>query len=89
MEELGSILGLRAGRTAILLGAGNLGRALLNNFDFSASGFKLLCAFDANPELKGKAFGGYSVRSSDGLTVVYRSAQAGCGGSHHPAEKCA
>ena len=67
MEELGAILGLRAGRTAILIGAGNLGRALLHNFDFSASGFKLLCAFDANPELKGKAFGGYSVRSSDDL----------------------
>ena len=45
-EELGAILGLRAGRTAILLGAGNLGRALLNNFNFSASGFELLCAFD-------------------------------------------
>ena len=36
-EELGAILGLRAGRTAILLGAGNLGRALLNNFNFSLS----------------------------------------------------
>lgn len=67
MEELGAILGLHAGRTAILIGAGNLGRALLNNFDFAASGFKLLCAFDANPELKGKAFGGCSVRSSDDL----------------------
>ncbi|MGO5027743.1 redox-sensing transcriptional repressor Rex [Candidatus Agathobaculum pullicola] len=65
MEELGTILGLRAGRTAILLGAGNLGRALLNNFDFGASGFQLLCAFDANPELTGKRFGGYEVRSSD------------------------
>lgn len=65
MEELGSILGLRAGRTAILLGAGNLGRALLNNFDFGASGFRLLCAFDANPELIGKKFGGYEVYSSD------------------------
>ncbi len=67
MEELGSILGLRAGRTAILIGAGNLGRALLKNFDFAASGFTLLCAFDSNPELKGKEFGGHSVRSSDDL----------------------
>ena len=50
-EELGAIMGLRTGRTAILLGAGNLGRALLNNFNFSASGFELLCAFDANPQL--------------------------------------
>ena len=66
-EELGTILGLDAGRTAILLGAGNLGRALLNNFDFSASGFRLLCAFDANPELTGKRFGGHEVKSSDAL----------------------
>ena len=58
-EELGAILGLRAGRTAILLGAGNLGRALLNNFNFSASGFELLCAFDASPELIGRSFGGW------------------------------
>ena len=39
-EELGTILGLHAARTAVLLGAGNLGRALLNNFDFAASGFQ-------------------------------------------------
>jgi redox-sensing transcriptional repressor len=67
IEELGAILGLRAGRTAVLIGAGNLGRALLNNFDFAASGFELLCAFDANPELVGKKFGGHEVRSLDML----------------------
>lgn len=61
-EELGAILGLQAGRTAILVGAGNLGRALLNNFDFAASGFRLLCAFDANPELIGRKYGGHVVR---------------------------
>lgn len=66
-EELGAILGLRAGRTTILLGAGNLGRALLNNFNFSASGFELLCAFDASPELIGRSFGGYEVRDAKEL----------------------
>lgn len=66
-EELGAILGLRAGRTAILLGVGNLGRALLNNFNFSASGFGLLCAFDASPELIGRSFGGYEVRDAKEL----------------------
>ena len=60
-------MGLRTGRTAILLGAGNLGRALLNNFNFSASGFELLCAFDANPQLIGQRFGGHEVRSADTL----------------------
>ena len=66
-EELGAILGLRAGRTAILLGVGNLGRALLNNFNFSASGFELLWAFDASPELIGRSFGGYEVRDAKEL----------------------
>ena len=66
-EELGAILGLRAGRTAILLGVGNLGRALLNNFNFSASGCELLCAFDASPELIGRSFGGYEVRDAKEL----------------------
>ena len=60
-------MGLRTGRTAILLGVGNLGRALLNNFNFSASGFELLCAFDANPQLIGQRFGGHEVRSADTL----------------------
>lgn len=67
MSELGAILGLHADRTAILVGAGNLGRALLNNFDFAASGFRLLCAFDANPDRVGQKFGGYEVRDSAGL----------------------
>lgn len=66
-EELGAILGLRAGRTAILLGVGNLGRALLNNFNFSASGFELLCAFDANPDLIGRSFGGHEVKAAGEL----------------------
>ncbi len=69
LDELGAILGLHAGRTAILIGAGNLGRALLNNFDFAASGFELLCAFDANPELTGQRFGGFEVRHSDTLSA--------------------
>ena len=69
LDELGAILGLHAGRTAILIGAGNLGRALLNNFDFAASGFELMYAFDANPELTGQRFGGFEVRHSDTLSA--------------------
>lgn len=75
-EELGAILGLRAGRTAILLGVGNLGRALLNNFNFSASGFELLCAFDANPDLIGRSFGGHEVKAAAELDAYIAE--------HHP-----
>ncbi len=67
LEELGAILGLHTNRTAVLIGAGNLGRALLNNFDFEASGFKMLCAFDNSPGLIGHHFGGHEVRSAEYL----------------------
>jgi len=63
LEELSAILGLQQGRTAVLIGAGNLGRALMKNFDFSASGFHLLCAFDNDPHCIGQTFGGHLVRN--------------------------
>jgi len=67
LDELGAILGLHAERTAVLIGVGNLGKALLNNFDFEASGFKMLCAFDNDPSLVGRRFGDYEVRNIDSL----------------------
>lgn len=48
--EIREILGLNNRNTAILVGCGNLGHALLRNFDFEACGFYLLAAFDTDPE---------------------------------------
>ncbi len=67
LEELGTILGLNSGRTAILIGVGNMGRALLNNFDFEASGFKMLRAFDSSPGIIGQRFGSYEVHGTKEL----------------------
>lgn len=61
-EGLEEILGLNRRHTAVLVGVGNLGRALLKNFNFEASGFKLLCAFDADKMVIGHEFGGATVR---------------------------
>ncbi len=47
--EIREILGLNSRNTAILVGCGNLGSALLKNFDFEACGFFMLAAFDADP----------------------------------------
>lgn len=47
-EEIGEILGISRGHTVVVLGAGNLGRALIENFKFSNNGFRLLAAFDVN-----------------------------------------
>ena len=45
-EQIGEILGINRGHTIVVLGAGNLGRALIENFKFSNNGFQLLAAFD-------------------------------------------
>jgi redox-sensing transcriptional repressor len=51
--EIQEILGLNSRNTAILVGCGNLGRALLKNFDFEACGFYMLAAFDRDATIIG------------------------------------
>lgn len=63
-EELADILGINRGRTAVLVGVGNIGRALIKNFRFGASGFRLLCAFDTDKTVIGTEPGGVNVRDS-------------------------
>ena len=52
-EEVAQILGMDQGHTAVIIGAGNLGRALIENFRFSLHGFRLLAAFDVRPDVVG------------------------------------
>lgn len=52
-REIGEILGVNNGYRAILLGAGNLGQALMVNFHFERCGFTLEAAFDTDPALVG------------------------------------
>ena len=49
--EISGILGMDRGYTAILVGVGNIGHALTDNFCFSEWGFSLRAAFDVKPEL--------------------------------------
>lgn len=53
--EISDILGMNRGHAAIILGVGNLGRALLENFHFERSGFTLAAAFDVDPAVVGQA----------------------------------
>ena len=66
-EQVGTILGMDRGFTAILIGVGNIGHALMDNFCFSEWGFKLEHAFDVNPELIGTTFNGVAISSMDEL----------------------
>ena len=51
----------------MLIGVGNIGRALMDNFCFSEWGFQLECAFDIKPELIGTSFKGVPIYSMDYL----------------------
>lgn len=59
--EIGKILGLDKQTPMILLGAGNLGRALASHIDFRNRGFDLVGIFDANPDLVGMKIGELTV----------------------------
>ena len=60
-NEIGKILGLDRQHNFIIVGAGNLGRALGNYLNFERRGFIFRGMFDCNPELVGMKVRGVSV----------------------------
>ncbi len=66
-EQIGRILGVHAENPTILLGAGNLGKAIATHIDFRKQGFKLIGIFDLNPELTGKKIGNLEVTNTNEL----------------------
>lgn len=60
-EDIGGILGLNHTLSAVVIGAGNLGRALIANFHFSSCGFELKAAFDTDPALIGTTMNGTAI----------------------------
>lgn len=51
--EIAAILGMDRGYKVIVMGVGNIGRALLDHFSFSDCGFELLAAFDTDKRVIG------------------------------------
>lgn len=66
-EEIGEILGISRGHTVVVLGTGNLGRAIIQNFQFSSNGFRLLAAFDVDPDMVGRQIAGVPIYHADHL----------------------
>lgn len=62
LQSIAGILHIDQGHTAVLVGVGNLGRALLRNFRFDACGFTVAGAFDPAPEQIGRTIGDTVVR---------------------------
>ncbi len=64
-EEIGKILGIDKEFHAILLGAGNLGRAVATHMNFSRQGFELTAVFDNNESIVGTMLRGIKIMSDD------------------------
>lgn len=62
-RQIGIILGLEKRTPVILMGAGNLGKAIAAHIDFSGKGFELVGAFDVNPDVIGRKTGNITVRN--------------------------
>lgn len=71
-EEIGKILGLHNRHTAILIGGGNLGRAVANHIFSEAGGFELIGIFDRKPSLTGQMIRETPIRHIDGLDEFCR-----------------
>lgn len=61
-EGIAAALGVGHPLTAIIIGVGNLGRALMVNFGFAECGVTLTAAFDVAEGLVGRTLGGLTVR---------------------------
>ncbi len=64
-EEIGKILGLDKKIKTIIVGAGNIGKAVGRRMDFYAEGFEIVGVFDAASEVVGKNVGGFSVKNAE------------------------
>ena len=78
-KEIADILGMDRGHTAVILGAGNLGRALIENFHFNKSGFHLAAAFDVDPFIVGSWIGDMEIRHVDELAAFLAENPASVG----------
>lgn len=61
-HEIGKILGLNKQYKAVLIGAGNLGQALINYAGFKNAGFDICAVFDANPRMMGLNLRDYEIQ---------------------------
>ena len=71
-EEIGHILGIDEHLKCIVIGAGNLGRAISSHMDFRSRGFRLAGIFDRNEAFAGQLVAGMPIRHINGLDEFCR-----------------
>jgi redox-sensing transcriptional repressor len=71
-EEIGRILAVGNVRPSVLIGAGNLGLALINHMKFEQRGFELIGVFDNDPAKIGATVRDWTVLDSSSLEEFCR-----------------
>ena len=72
-SEIGHILGVDNNHHLIMIGVGNLGHALLQNFHFDQAGFTVDAAFDISPAVVGSSVNGVPIYAMDELDSYIQS----------------
>ena len=75
IDRLKKILGTDRVWPVILIGAGNLGRALMSYKGFLRKGFQLAAVFDADPAKIGRRFGELEIQSMEKLSDCVTATQ--------------
>lgn len=71
-NEIGKILGVNQGFKTILIGAGNLGKAIATHMNFEKRGCKLVGIFDSNDLLEGEMVEGVPITSINKMASFCR-----------------
>ncbi|NSW76726.1 MAG: redox-sensing transcriptional repressor Rex [Candidatus Atribacteria bacterium] len=79
IKKLETLFGIRKERLAVLVGAGNLGKALINYPRFSRYGVRIGCAFEKNPEKHFTQVGGITVYPVEKMKEMARTLKAEIG----------
>lgn len=78
-ERIRSVVGTNRQWAAVLVGCGNIGRALLAYGGFEHQGFEIVAVFDSNRKVIGKKIGSLEVAPMSDLRRTIRSHQASIG----------
>ncbi len=71
-NEISKILGIKNKLDTILIGVGNLGRAILTHIDFDSKGFNFIAAFDKDSEIIGKKLFGKEILDINNIDEFFK-----------------
>lgn len=71
-DEIKKILGIQNQNKCVLIGAGNLGKAIVGHMPFSQLGFDLIGVFDNSPKVIGGTISGHEILAYDTIGGFYQ-----------------